>query len=100
MPSTLSYKVVQPMPGQPWRRVARQCALCTSSLSCTTNARSTLEKGGQTLCLVHKFIKFCNQCQVNLGEGWPDVGIVHAFVSAGSTSATLEKGVLVLLGCT
>ena len=26
------YHVVQPVPGQPWRRVARQCALCSSLL--------------------------------------------------------------------
>ena len=75
-----------------------------------------------TLYVVHKFIKKCSQCQVNLGEGWSDIGVVpfvsavsawlnlekfdqtlcamHKLVFAGSSSATLEKGGLVLICCT
>ena len=47
------FLIVQPVPGQPWRRVAGHCVQCSSSSA--TSARSTLEKGGQLLGLMHTF---------------------------------------------
>ena len=72
--SALAYQVLQPVPGQPWRRVARHCVQCFGlpSKLVQISARSTLEKDGQMLVL-------CTNP-----------------VSASSISATLEKGALVL----